>query len=92
MRNPPSHIGKANVIRWSFVDSRHTATDACRHVIAGEPQATALGPAICRYEGESACYLFYCDRDWNVVTDTWHPSIEGAMRQAEREYADVSET
>ena len=52
----------------------------------------ASGVAICRYPGEDSYYLFYCDSQWNVITDTWHETIEDALQQAEFEYASVSAT
>ena len=33
-----------------------------------------------------------CDADWNVLTHTWHISVEHAMLQAESEYGGVSDT
>jgi hypothetical protein len=49
---------------------------------------------ICRYrddtkykgESDTGFYLFYCDTDWNIVTDTWHESLDAAKRQARFEY------
>jgi hypothetical protein len=38
------------------------------------------------------CYLFGCDSDWNVVTDTWHESVDEAKEQAEFEYEGISKT
>jgi len=37
-------------------------------------------------------YLFGCDPDWNVVTDTWHESVDDAKEQAEFEYEGISKT
>lgn len=47
------------------------------------------GLAVCRYEDGGGFYLFYCDGEWNVVTDTYHESVEGAKNQAEFEYEGV---
>lgn len=53
-----------------------------------------MGPAaalaICRYHDDDGCYLFYCDALWNVLTDTWHESMEAAIRQADFEYVGLS--
>jgi len=38
------------------------------------------------------CYLFGCDSQWHVQSDTFHDSIEEAMEQAEFEYVGVSKT
>lgn len=50
----------------------------------------AAGLAICRYGDGEGYYLFYCDREWEVVTDTHHQSVEDARSQAEFEYTGVS--
>jgi hypothetical protein len=53
----------------------------------------AAGLAICVYEtGDEGFYLFYCDEEWRVVTDTWHETLEDAKSQAEFEYEGVNES
>ena len=91
-REPPSKVGGARVVLYSVLDQRHRPTGACRHVVDGEPQAPFAGLAICQYESEEAYYLFYCDEDWNAVTDTWHQSLAEAREQAEFEYEGVRAT
>lgn len=44
--------------------------------------------AICRHD-EAAFYLFHCNDLWQVIADTWHETLEAAMRQAEFEYRGV---
>jgi hypothetical protein len=41
--------------------------------------------------GEAGIYLFYCDDQWQVLADTWHPSVNNAKAQAEFEYEGISE-
>ena len=53
------------------------------------PPAEAL--AICVDPKENGVYLFYCDNSWQVITDTWHATIEEAKAQAEFEYAGISQ-
>ncbi len=50
------------------------------------------GLAICQVGYGQEFYLFGCDHDWNVVTDTWHQSLDEAKGQAEWEYEGVSKT
>jgi hypothetical protein len=92
MKNPPGLINGARVIQWSAIDRRHRPTQNCRQIVAGQVQGPAAGLAICRYEDDDAYYLFGCDPHWNQITDTWHPSLEAAMEQAEFEYEGVSAT
>ena len=50
------------------------------------------GLAICRVQEAEEFFLFGCDADWNVVTDTWHQSLDEAKDQAEWEYEGVNQT
>lgn len=60
-----------------------------RHIIDGKPVSEFAGLAIARFPGEDKTYLFYCDRDWNVVTDTlWRNASEGVDR-ARAEYPGI---
>lgn len=45
--------------------------------------------AIARYDEADEVYLFYCDADWKVLTDTLHPTVEAAVGQAQLEFGDV---
>ena len=50
------------------------------------------GIAISQSDDDDAYYLFGCDAEWQTVTDTWHQTLEEALRQAEFEYEGVSAT
>jgi len=90
--NPiPAVIGDAKVICASPIDSRHTQTGACKQIVNGAVMGPAAGIAICKYD-DSGFYLFGCDADWHVITDTWHESVEDAIYQAEFEYAGIRKT
>lgn len=89
-QEPPSIVGGASVALYTVLDHRHRPTGACSHVVAGEPQAPFAGLAIC--QSEDGYFLFYCDEDWNTVTDTWHASLAEAKEQAEFEYEGVGDT
>jgi hypothetical protein len=58
-------------------------------MVDGEVVVTPTALAIAEYEGESGVYLFYCDPEWRVVTDTFHESVDLAIEQARWEYTDV---
>lgn len=92
MKQPPQRIGGAKVVRWSAIDGRHRPTGMCRHVTGGVLQEPAAALAICQHDAERAFYLFGCDAEWNVVTDSWHATLEEALEQAEFEYGGVSES
>ncbi len=67
---------------------RRTAAESRAEFLEG----LRLGLAIYQLEGESALHLFGWDAQWNVVTDTWHATLEEALHQAEFEYEGVSTT
>ena len=87
-----SVVGGARVVLYSPIDNRHRPTGGCKQIVAGVLQGPAAGLAICQYEGEDAYYLFGCDDRWNSVTDSWHEMVQGAMQQAEFEYAGIWRT
>lgn len=42
--------------------------------------------AICNYNNKEEYYLFACDKDFNVLGDTLHSSVEEAMKFAKEYY------
>lgn len=90
--NAPKEIDDARVIVFSAIDERHTPTEDAKHYAAGNLTPTPASLAICRYEDADAFYLFGCDQDWRVITDSCHMSLDEAKAQAEREYSGVSAT
>jgi hypothetical protein len=45
--------------------------------------------ALAQYDDDPGIYLFYCDEDWNAVTDAYHDDLEHAVAQAEFEFGPV---
>ncbi|XVV05960.1 hypothetical protein ACQPW3_11450 [Actinosynnema sp. CA-248983] len=64
------------------------ATGATRHSAAGFPHEIA-GLVIAQYEDDPSVYLFYCDDEWGVVSDTCHDSVEAAIAQAQWEFENL---
>lgn len=88
MTPAPAELDGAKVIAAAVVDETVRATGGTVHrgpdgVI---PQACALAIVA----SEVSVYLFHCDREWQVLADTWHPSVSEAKAQAEFEYAGIS--
>jgi hypothetical protein len=92
MKACPSSVGGGKVVRWSAIDARHRATGACRHILPSGIAPPAAGLAICENVDGMSFYLFGCNSDWVPITDTWHETLEKALRQAESEYEGVSLT
>jgi hypothetical protein len=88
MDSAPTDFGGDKVIATAVVSEAVRPTGATIHdgpdgVI---PPANALAIVM----GEAGVYLLYCDREWQVLTDTWHSSVINAKAQAEFEYEGIS--
>ena len=88
---PPRLLGGERVVCFARLDSGEQRTGKTRHTVRGAD----VGPA---FEGlviteaddsEGAHSLFYCDAEWNIVSDTWHRTLEDAKHQAEFEYEGI---
>lgn len=86
----PAELNGARVMAVALVDGTARTTRNTTHRVAGNILGPAHALAICTYPDETGIYLFYCDRAWQVLADTWHPSVAEAKDQAEFEYAGVS--
>lgn len=80
------------MIYYSPIDQRHRFTGRCKVIVAGQLMGAMSGLAICPDAGEDGFYLFGCDSEWQVVTDSWHQALDDAKHQAEFEYEGVSKT
>jgi len=92
MKKPPPKIDGANVLLFTEIDDRQKHTGKTRHFIDGELMGAFPRLAICQYEGDVGCYLFYCDENWETITDTLHDNLEEAKMHAEFEYEGITET
>ena len=92
MENAPPVLDGLQVLLHSFLDDRHRATGACRHFVGGIRRESFAALAICRGADNDDCFLFYCDENWSVVTDTWHRTLDDAEHQAEWEFEGVTAT
>jgi hypothetical protein len=92
MTPPPAQIDGANVLLWTDALATTRPTGRTTHRVKGQVIGPAGALAICQYDGDAQFYLFYCDENWNVRTDTAHGSLIDAKEQAEFEYEGVSQT
>ena len=83
---PPEILDRARVLQFASL-ARSQPTGKTRHVVGGAEITGFAAVAIARYDDEpNGVYLFYCDRDWNVITDTRHEDIAAALAQADFEF------
>jgi hypothetical protein len=87
----PSTLDGAAVI--CVADLTESApTGRTRHSVAGLEVGGFASLAIAKYPQDSGFYLFYCDAEWAVITDTYHDSVTKAVDQAEFEFSGVQFT
>jgi hypothetical protein len=89
MTQPPAELDGAKVLFYATLQADHRPTGNTKHYVGGGWLRPASGLAICQYENGEGFYLFYCDSEWKVTTDTYQESIEDAKNQAEFEYEGV---
>lgn len=92
MDQVPQFLDGMRVVRWSVVDPRHRHTGKTRQIVNGVLQGPAVALAICQEEGSGGFLLFGCDASWQVITDTWHSTLDEALHQAEFEYEGITAT
>ena len=88
--SPPPKIAELPVLRFAHLDGDIAPSGNTVHTINGRPVGPVSQLAICDGGGQpKSFYLFSCDADWNVITDTHHLSIVEALSQAEFEYENI---
>ena len=82
---------ESRVLRRVTLEPRHAPTGFTTHRRGGDvlPSPTAL--SIVQFGGDDGFYLLYLDASGSEMTDTWHQSLEGAVRQAQSEFGVASE-
>ena len=86
---PPKKLDGGDVLQFALIDAQTPSIGNTVHRVTGKLVGSIAGLAICRL-GKNGYYLFYCDPDWNVITDTFHESVEDAMRQAAFEFDGIA--
>jgi hypothetical protein len=77
----PEKLGGGRVLCWLSLEHASRI-----HLVSKFEGRTIVGVAICFIDTDDAYFLFGCDENWRVLTDTWHRSREEAQCQADFEY------
>jgi len=85
----PSELDGSKVLATAVVSEAVRPTGATIH--RGPDGVVPPASALAIVMSETGVFLFYCDREWQVLADTWHPSVNNAKAQAEFEYEGISE-
>jgi hypothetical protein len=86
---PPSKIDKADLIAYLILDSNNIRTGNTKQIVNGDLVKDFYGLAICTYNNDKGYYLFYCNENWETITDAWHETMEEAVDQAVFEYTNT---
>ncbi len=74
------------ILTQAVLTDRHIPTGRTVHRIGGNVVPPPAALQIARYEGDPGFYLFYCSATGEVVTDTYHETLDAALDQAEFEF------
>src|SRR4051812_1716528 len=88
-RFPPPLDGPG-LIQFATMTTATPPSGKTQHRVSGELAEPAAGLAIYHCDDGNGYILFGCDAIWEVMTDTWHPTLEEATSQAEFEYPGIS--
>ena len=66
--------------------SNYQATGKTKHFYGSMEFPMPHELQIVQYQGDKGFYLFYCGKNGNEFTDTYHETLEDALTQAEWEF------
>ncbi|GAB2550884.1 hypothetical protein [Nocardia heshunensis] len=88
MTDVPAFIDGARVLKVADVRGV-IPTGVTRHWVDGRIVEDFARLAIAKYDSGSDVYLFYCDAEWECISDTDHGDIPAAVAQAQREFGRI---
>ncbi|MCF0092488.1 hypothetical protein [Micromonospora sp. MH99] len=86
---PPMLIDGARVRLFANLGPMQRPTGATVHSVSNFNDVVD-NLAIAQYGDDEEFYLFYCTNDWDVVSDTSHPTESAAVEQAEFEFVNLA--
>ena len=88
----PTEIGGAKVLATAPAEAG-TNTGNTRHMVGGDLANGRIARlAVAEYDDQPGVYLFYCDEEWTVITDTLHDDLASAVDQAHFEFDNLAFT
>ncbi len=83
-------FGDCKLLEYIILTKKHKRTGNTKHIVAGKRISNFSLLAIC--QEKPGFYLYYCDSNWEVITDSFHFTIEDAKNQASFEYEGIKDT
>ena len=87
IKEPPSRLDGAIVLYYCLLDERVKPSGVHSIRLEDGSSFVPTRAAICQYEGDSNIYRFYCDDQWQVITDMSYASLEEAVAEIESGYS-----
>lgn len=75
-----------NILKRVTLSSHHRPTQKTSHYVGGVLLGSPYELQIVKYPDDQGYYLFYLDENGQTRADTYHDSLEFAMKQAEVEF------
>ncbi len=75
-----------SVIKKVLLQQHHFNTGKVRHYVLGSIAPDPKELRIVSYQNDPGYYLLYIDAKGKEITDTYHDTIEAAIKQAEFEF------
>ena len=84
---PPQELDGAKVIKWAW--SGHKPFGFVGND-ADTERESIYGLAICSYGDNEGVYRFSCDKNWEVIQDSFYETIEQAIKQLPDQYKNAA--
>ncbi len=88
--NFPDTLFDAKVIAFAKVSPEYQRTGKTTHSVGGIVKGSATHMVIAQYPEENSFYVFGLYQDGSE-TDTWHESLDNAIKQLDWEYENLSQ-
>jgi len=75
-----------HILKQVVLGRHHVATGNSSHFLKNESLPPGTVAKIAKFDDDPGYYLLYFDADGNEMSDTYHDSVVGAMKQADFEF------
>jgi hypothetical protein len=88
MKPCPAFIDGTEVVCYAKIPAP-TKSDDDSFMVASGLQGPLCWAVVTHYADDNSFYLFGCDRAWQVITDSYHATLNDALTEASYEYEGI---